>query len=123
VGAADGVAIATTHLTYVGREQRSDQAMAARRVADSIAGGRPLILTGDLNAAIDAPELSEAVAGLTDALGAGGLPPGDERRRSCGPLAIDHILARGLEVMASRVVTEAGDLSDHWPVVADLAVT
>lgn len=117
-----GVFIATTHLTYIGREQRGRQAGAAREIAESAAGDRPLIFTGDLNAPLDALELAGAVTGLQDALGEVGLRPGDDRRRSCGRLAIDHVLVRGLAVAACRVATEAGDLSDHWPVVADLVV-
>ena len=121
VGAA-GVAVATTHLTYIGREQRAGQAAAARQIAESMANERPLIFTGDFNASIDAPELAPGVTGLTDALAAVGIAPGDERRRTCGRLAIDHVLVRGLEVIGCRVASEAGDLSDHWPVVADLAI-
>jgi endonuclease/exonuclease/phosphatase family metal-dependent hydrolase len=121
--ATTGVAIATTHLTYIGRAQRLRQAAAARQVAESIASERPLILTGDRNAAIDAPELAGGVGGLTDALAAAGVPAGDERRRTCGALAIDHVLVRGLDVVACRVAGEAGELSDHSPVVADLAVS
>jgi len=118
---APGVAVATTHLPYIGREQRARQAAAAREIAESVAGHGPLIFTGDLNASIDAHELAPAVAGLTDALAAAGLPPGDERRRTCGRLSIDHVLVRGLAVAGCRVATESRDLSDHWPVVADLA--
>lgn len=123
-GVADdpAVRIATTHLTYIGREQRAGQAAAARAFADVAPdAAAPLVLTGDFNAPIDAPELERVREGLVDAFAAVGIPPGDGRRRSCGPLAIDHVLVRGFEVRACRIATEAGDLSDHWPVVVDLA--
>ncbi|HEY0442633.1 MAG TPA: hypothetical protein VGC90_00270, partial [Candidatus Limnocylindrales bacterium] len=49
-----------------------------------------------------------------------GTPPGDRRRASCDSDRIDHVLVRGLDAVACRVVREAGDLSDHWPVIATL---
>jgi endonuclease/exonuclease/phosphatase (EEP) superfamily protein YafD len=33
-------------------------------------------------------------------------------------MALDHLLAAGLTATSCRVVREAGDASDHWPVVA-----
>jgi endonuclease/exonuclease/phosphatase family metal-dependent hydrolase len=122
-GGAPSITVATTHLTYIGRDQRRKQAEAARGVADEAAGDGPLLLTGDLNAAIDAPELATALDGLVDAFGAVGIAAGDARRDSCGPQPIDHVLVRGIDVESCRVATEAGDLSDHWPVVADLRLS
>ena len=80
----------------------------------------PAIVTGDLNAPIDTSELAVLRDGFDDAFVAVGIPEGDDRRRSCGPWSIDHILVRGFEVISCRVAREAGDLSDHWPIVADL---
>ena len=117
-GTVDGVAVATTHLTYVGREQRRRQAEAVRSaVAD---GDGPAIVTGDLNGPLDACELAALRGGFDDAFAEVGVPEGDDRRRSCGPWSIDHILVREFDVISCRVAREAGDLSDHWPVVADL---
>ena len=115
------VTVATTHLTYIGRSQRAAQAAAvARELADRAQDG-PAILTGDFNAAIDAPELAALAGdGFVDAFAAVGVPRGDDRRRSCGPWPIDHVRVRGFGVASCRVATEAGDASDHWPVVADL---
>lgn len=116
-----GVRVATTHLTYIGREQRGRQAAAARAAADTVTEA-PLLFTGDWNAAIDAPEVAIARDALLDGFEAVGVPAGDGRRRTCAWMAIDQVLTRGFEVRSCRVATEAGDLSDHWPVVADLAL-
>jgi endonuclease/exonuclease/phosphatase family metal-dependent hydrolase len=117
-GEVGGVTVATTHLTYIGRAQRARQAAAVAERLAAVAG--PAILTGDFNAAIDAPELASLEAGFTDAFAAVGVPAGDPRRASCGPWPIDHVRVRGLRVNACRVAVEAGDASDHWPIVADL---
>jgi endonuclease/exonuclease/phosphatase family metal-dependent hydrolase len=116
-----GVTVATTHLSYIGRAQRAAQASAAGRELLERAADGPAILTGDFNAAVDAPELSALAGdGLIDAFAAVGVPAGDPRRRSCGPWPIDHVRVRGWRVASCRVATEAGDASDHWPVVAEL---
>ena len=113
--------VATTHLTYIGRAQRRAQAAALAAIVRERAGAAgPAILTGDFNAPLDAPELVEIGHGFRDAFAEVGIGPGDTARHSCGPSAIDHIRVRDLAVAACRVVTEAGDASDHWPVVADL---
>ena len=113
--------VATTHLTYIGRAQRGAQAAALAAIVQDRAGvAGPAILTGDFNAPLDAPELAEIGDGFRDAFAEVGIGLGDSRRHSCGPTAIDHIRVRDLTVADCRVVTEAGDASDHWPVVADL---
>ena len=112
------VTVISTHLAYAGSAQRAIQADALVRIAAERA--RPVALLGDLNATIGAPELSTLGTTFVDAFAAVGIAPGDARRRSCGPHPIDHILVRGLAVDACRVVDEAGDASDHLPVVATL---
>jgi endonuclease/exonuclease/phosphatase family metal-dependent hydrolase len=109
----------STHLTHIGSSQRLRQAERLRGLVEEAHG--PVVLAGDLNAPIDAPAL-HPLESLLDAFAAEGVPAGDPRRRSCGPYAIDHVLSRGAEALACRVFTEAGDLSDHWPVVARLAL-
>ena len=76
------------------------------------------MVAGDFNAPIEAPALRSLAAGFDDAFAAVGIEPGDPRRASCGPHRIDHLLSRGLRAIDCRVVTEAGDASDHLPVVA-----
>jgi hypothetical protein len=39
---------------------------------------------------------------------------------SRGGAAIGRVVVRGLTLVSCRVATEAGDVSDHWPVVAVL---
>ena len=122
-GTFRGVTIATAHLTYIGRAQRQTQADAVgAALAAAAPADRPAVITGDYNASVDAPELKALSAGFEDAFASVGLATGDAARRSCGPLPIDHIRVRGLRVLACRVATEAGDASDHWPIVADLAL-
>ena len=117
-GSAGGVGVATAHLTYIGRDQRRGQADALRAVVDRLPG--PAVLTGDFNAPIGADELAGLRAGLTDAFDAVGVAADDPARASCGRWPIDHVLVRGLTVAACRVASEAGDASDHLPIVADL---
>jgi endonuclease/exonuclease/phosphatase family metal-dependent hydrolase len=110
--------VISTHLAYMGSDQRRLQAEA---IAATVAGlDGPLVLLGDLNAPIHASELAPLRGPLVDAFMAVGVPPVDARRLSCGDVAIDHVFVRGLTAVSCRVATEAGDASDHWPVVADL---
>jgi len=117
---ADGsdVGIATAHLTYIGRRQREAQATTLARLAGEL--GEPVIVTGDFNAPLDAAELAPLAGAFDDAFAAVGIQPGDPRRETCGPQSIDHVLVRGWTVADCRVAVEAGDASDHRPVVADL---
>ena len=119
-GSIGGITVVTTHLTYIGRAQRGQQAAAVAVELAERAGDGPAILTGDFNAPVDAAELGPLGRGLDDAFAAVGIPPGDGRRRSCGPWPIDHVRVRALAVRSCRVAAEAADASDHWPVVADL---
>lgn len=113
------VHVMSAHLTHVGGEQRRSQAAFVAATAERLDG--PVVLAGDLNAAIDAPALEPLATSLVDSFTATGLQVGDPARLSCGPFAIDHILTRGLSASSCRVVREAGDASDHWPVLAELA--
>ncbi len=118
--AAEGVeaTVISTHLAYAGAAQRALQVEALASIVVERPG--PLVLLGDFNAPIESPELRSLASTLSDAFTAVGITPGDARRRSCGPLAIDHVFVRRFSVDACRVVNEAGDASDHLPVVATL---
>ncbi|HEV7811201.1 MAG TPA: endonuclease/exonuclease/phosphatase family protein [Candidatus Limnocylindrales bacterium] len=124
----DGLRIVTTHLAYIGAEQRRRQVEAVQSLADGTNDATPpddapsaIVVTGDFNAAVESSEMGALRGAFHDAFERVGTPPGDPRRRSCGPLRIDHVFVRGLDVRGCRVATEAGELSDHWPVVVDLA--
>lgn len=112
------IRILGTHLAYAGRAQRLAQAEELVRLA---ADAPRVVVAGDLNAAVDDPELDPLRAVLVDAFTATGTPPGDPARESCGRQPIDHVFVRGLRPETCRVAREAGDLSDHWPVVVELA--
>jgi endonuclease/exonuclease/phosphatase family metal-dependent hydrolase len=114
--AGGDVAVVNAHLTYAGTEQRRIQADELARIATAPAG--PVVVVGDFNAPIEDTALRALATGFDDAFGAVGIEPGDPRRASCGALRIDHLLSRGPRAIDCRVVTEAGDASDHLPVVA-----
>jgi endonuclease/exonuclease/phosphatase family metal-dependent hydrolase len=113
------VRILSTHLAYVGREQRRAQVEAIVGLA---AGSEAVVFAGDLNAAIGDAELEPLRAAFVDAFAATGTAPDDPARASCGRMAIDHLFVRGLRPLDCRVVRESGDRSDHWPVRAELGL-
>ena len=108
--------VLATHFTHVGGEQRRTQAAFVAEVTARLEG--PVVVAGDLNAGVGSPGLVPLVEALDDAFTTSGTPPDDGARRSCGPMAIDHLLTRGVRATSCRVAREAGDASDHWPVVA-----
>ena len=114
------VTIVNAHLTYAGTDQRRAQADELARIARASSG--PLIVAGDFNAPIEAPGLRALATSLDDAFTAVGIEPGDVRRASCDLLRIDHLLSRGLRAIECRVLLEAGDASDHLPVLATFEV-
>jgi endonuclease/exonuclease/phosphatase family metal-dependent hydrolase len=110
----DGWRIGTAHLSHVGSGERRLQAAACDA---ALRDAEPAVLLGDLNAAIDAPEL-EPLAAWTD--GFAEPPRSDARISTDDGWRIDHVLVRGATVTACRVLREAGSLSDHYPVLAEL---
>ncbi len=114
------VTVVNAHLTYAGTEQRRAQADELARIAGASSG--PLVVAGDYNAAIEAPALRALATYLDDAFATVAIQPGDPRRASCGALRIDHLLTRGLRAPECRVLADAGDASDHLPVVATFEV-
>lgn len=112
----DGLRIGTAHFSHVGSGERLLQAEA---VLTAFGDGSPALLLGDLNAPIEASELS-AFATWTDGFAE---PPGDAARISTDEgMRIDHVLARGASVTGCRVIRKSGDLSDHYPVIAEVTV-
>lgn len=115
-GPGSGEAIVAVHLTYAGSEQRRAQAATMATIADGL--GSPVIVAGDFNAPIEAPEMGALASTFDDAFAEVGVAAGDPRRASCGSHRIDHLLSRGLRATTCAVYREAGDASDHLPVVA-----
>jgi endonuclease/exonuclease/phosphatase family metal-dependent hydrolase len=110
----DGWRIGTAHFSHVGSGERLLQAHATVAAFDRAV---PALLLGDLNAPIDAVELAPFAAwsdGFTE-------PAGDGARVSTDDgYAIDHAIGRGVSFASCRVLRTAGDLSDHYPVVAEV---
>jgi endonuclease/exonuclease/phosphatase family metal-dependent hydrolase len=115
------VAIVNAHLTYAGTEQRRAQVQTMATIANDL--GSPVIVAGDFNAPIEASEMGALADAFDDAFDSAGIPAADPRRASCGPHRIDHLLTRGLRATACEVYRDAGDASDHLPVVATFEVT
>jgi endonuclease/exonuclease/phosphatase family metal-dependent hydrolase len=111
----EGLRVGSTHFSHVGGGERRLQAEATVAAF----GDAPSLLLGDLNAAIDAPEL-EPFSTWADAFAESA---GDPARVSTDEgWPIDQLLGRGVHVRGARVLREAGDLSDHYPVVADVTL-
>jgi endonuclease/exonuclease/phosphatase family metal-dependent hydrolase len=111
-----GVTVGTAHYSHIGGGERLLQAEATVGVYGD---ATPAVLLGDLNAPIEAPELAP-LAAWTDGFD---VPPGDPARISTDDgHRIDHVLARGASVRGCRVVREAGGLSDHNPVIAEVGL-
>ena len=110
----DGLRVGSTHFSHIGSGERLLQAEAT---VDAFGGAPASLLLGDLNAAIDAPDLAP-FASWTDAFAE---PPGDPARVSTDDgWRIDQVLGLGVSVRGARVLRESGDLSDHYPVVAEV---
>ncbi len=113
----EGIPIASAHLSHIGSGERALQVAAT---VAAFGGHHVALLLGDLNARVEAPELS-ALVDWVDGFESAGVPPGDERRVSTDDgWRIDHVLARGASIAGCRVLREAGELSDHYPVVAEV---
>jgi endonuclease/exonuclease/phosphatase family metal-dependent hydrolase len=108
--------VGTAHFSHIGSGERLLQAGA---VAAAFGEASPALFLGDLNAAIEAPELAP-LASWTDGFAE---PAGDPARISTDDgWRIDQVLVRGASVSDCRVLRESGDLSDHYPVLADMSV-
>jgi endonuclease/exonuclease/phosphatase family metal-dependent hydrolase len=114
---ASGVCIANLHASTDPRMAAADVLLAAAQ-AGRFAGDSPLLFGGDLN--LRPGRSPEAFEALTERF---------DLRAPTGPDAIDHLLVRGMEVVAPpaqwpperREVEEGGlalRLSDHAPVEA-----
>ena len=112
----EGWTIGTAHFSHVGSGERLLQAEAA---SAAFGDTSPALFLGDLNAAIEAPELAP-LAAWTDGFVE---PAGDPARISTDDgWRIDQVLVRGASVHGCRVLLGSRDLSDHYPILADVSV-
>ena len=126
--AGNDIRMLTGH--YGSRTRRFDHpANALYPVAAAVsAWNGATILAGDFNVRSATGDGSRersvlSGAGLTDAFVAAGYAPGAEERASIpeSPVDIDRIYtSRHARVASVSVVRDAGNASDHYPVIADL---
>jgi endonuclease/exonuclease/phosphatase family metal-dependent hydrolase len=126
---------------YAADQLAQSHALAALAMDPRLDGDLPVLLIGDLNAAVDQPDLAPLLDVMVDTWPAGGGDPGAVTLSSAVPEApleatkqidrrIDHVLARPGRPGGTVAVTRAflaGDRpvdgrhpSDHYAVVADL---
>lgn len=119
---ASGVCVANLHATHDMSKMATADVLRAARAATEFAGAAPLLFGGDLN--LRPAEQPAAFARLREDFGLAA---------PTGPRAIDHLLARGLEVLEPPTQWpperrelpldgRALRLSDHAPVQARFAV-
>jgi len=105
------VRVMNTHLQHDSAESRGLQ---ARVVADAVVASKePVVLTGDLNAPPDAPEITTLTAHLRDGGNAVTYPADVPTAR------IDYVLTTGFPLFSKVLPTAA---SDHRPVLTSLVV-
>lgn len=124
--------LVNTHLGLLARERRLQTAYLQRWLGD-VARAHPTVLCGDLNASPRAPELRLLDGALSDAFGGdafGNNAVGGDARGLTFPARfplrrIDHIrVSRQIdcETVAIPRTALARAASDHYPVVADIAI-
>lgn len=93
-----------------------------RRIWERIPALRaPVLLGGDLNEQPGEPAAAWLAERMWDAFEAAGEPPDDTYPADAPRARIDYLfVTEGVSVTAVRVAGEAGDASDHLPLVADL---
>ncbi|MDQ4034798.1 MAG: endonuclease/exonuclease/phosphatase family protein [Chloroflexota bacterium] len=110
----DGLTVGSVHFSHVGSGERLLQAQAT---VAAFGNASPALLLGDLNAPIEAPELTP-FSTWADAFE---VAAGDPARISTDDgWPIDQVLARGTSASDGRVLRESGELSDHYAVIAEL---
>jgi endonuclease/exonuclease/phosphatase family metal-dependent hydrolase len=113
------VRVCTTQLQHDSQQERIDQTAAIRSLIGE--SEEPVVLTGDLNAPPDTPEITTLTEALADAWAQAGAGPG-YTFPTVGPgVRIDYVLHTGDIVTRTAAVIDT-EGSDHVPVVADLTV-
>ncbi|MDE7410574.1 MAG: endonuclease/exonuclease/phosphatase family protein [Paramuribaculum sp.] len=126
-----------THLDHVGEVARREGVKLILERVDSLAGNRPVVVTGDFNSVPDSEVVTTLTdmgsgKGLTDSRGAARLVYGPEwtfhdyfRVPEGERTRIDYVLTKGgLNVKSYGVMAEGAEhgvyLSDHCPVVVNM---
>ncbi|MDA3647776.1 endonuclease/exonuclease/phosphatase family protein [Saccharopolyspora indica] len=108
-----------THLQHSSSAERSEQVAAINAIID----GRnlPTVLTGDLNATPEAPEIAELTERLADTWPTAGRGDGFTFDAAKPTMRIDYVLA-SREIDAHRAEVISTTVSDHRPVVVDITL-
>jgi endonuclease/exonuclease/phosphatase family metal-dependent hydrolase len=110
------VRMMTTHFQH---DSAASRLLQAEVVADAVrAATEPVVLTGDLNAPPEAPEVTTLTALLTDAFAAAGHGDGLTHPADVPTARIDYVLTAHARPVCSTVLPTAS--SDHRPVLARL---
>ena len=113
------ITFADTHLQHNDAAERKAQADAIT----AILGRDRTVLTGDLNAEADKPEIRTLTDVYEDTWPKAGDGPGYTYDAANPHARIDFVLATpDVRPVAARVVTEAATASDHLPVVVEIRV-
>jgi endonuclease/exonuclease/phosphatase family metal-dependent hydrolase len=113
------VRVFTTHLQHTSQQERLAQVAAIRKRIST--AREPVILTGDLNASPDTPEIDAITQDLVDAWAEAGVGPGYTYSTENPHARIDYVLhSNNVTTCSAAVLSTAG--SDHLPVTADLAL-
>ncbi len=108
----------TTHFQH---DNAASRLLQAGVVAEAVrAAPGPLVLTGDLNATPDKPEVTTLTALLTDAFAAAGHGDGATHPAEAPTARIDYVLTARVRPVCATVLPTAS--SDHRPVLAGLVV-
>ena len=113
------VRVFTTHLQHTSQQERLVQVAAIRKRISS--AREPVILTGDLNAGPDTPEIDAITQDLVDAWAEAGVGPGYTYSTENPRARLDYVLHSD-DVMTRTAAVLGTSGSDHLPVVAELAL-
>ncbi len=113
------VRVFTTHVQHNSMQERLAQVAAVREVIG--VPDESVVLTGDLNARPDTPEIGAITQDLVDAWAEVGVGDGYTLSAENPYARIDYVMHSG-DVVARAAAVLSTDGSDHLPVVADLAL-
>lgn len=114
------VRVFTTHLQHNSQAERIAQIAAVREIIGVPA--ESVVLTGDLNARPDTPEIAAITQGLVDAWAEAGVGDGYTLSAENPYARIDYVL-HSADVVARSATVLSTVGSDHLPVAADLVLS